>query len=373
MLGDRARSPLQRRDERGRRLRMHLVGRRPDPRASALQARCSRSSGFFSAGGAAVRSRAQRSTAIELGRVHRRGRARPGCAPRRPARRRAIRWPASARAASRCRRSSSCSRRRRRRPSARAPGRGSTGRPRAPGRSARRRRAVSEAAAHGGVARGRQAVVEAPRERARVAMAGLVGMLAGLVARDELEHAQRQRGIGFAQGADRLQRERAARALGGEEEELVELLRRAGLEQRKERADGLADAGRRLRQRGSGRAARRGTPPRRARAGRCGTPGAESAARSSARIAPFAVRQLRSAQARKRSQSASKNRCSSAAVWRSTSDVFAPARRCRSRPARRRASAARAAGTAASRRPWPAPSAGAGGSPACVEIARDRS
>src|SRR5262249_10080999 len=77
------------------------------------------------------------------------------------------------------------------------------------------------------------------------AVAGLVRMLAGLLARGELEHAQRQR-----PGAERGQRvecEPASRALGAEEADLVELLPGAGLQQREDRADGLADARWRLR------------------------------------------------------------------------------------------------------------------------------
>ena len=46
---------------------------------------------------------------------------------------------------------------------------------------------------HGGSAGGGQAVVKAPGQRARVALAQLVGVLAGLVARDEVDHPQRQR------------------------------------------------------------------------------------------------------------------------------------------------------------------------------------
>ena len=94
----------------------------------------------------------------------------------------------------------------------------------------------------------RQAVVEASRQRAGLAMARLVRMLAELVARLQLQHPQAGRGRLRVQRVQRLQRQRAARPLGGQEEQLVQAGLGRGLEQRKQGAQRFADAGRRLRQ-----------------------------------------------------------------------------------------------------------------------------
>ena len=140
---------------------------------------------------------------------------------------------------------------------------------------------------HGGGARGGQAVVEALRQRAALAVAGFVGMLAGLVARHQLQHAQ----AGCGQLLHGVQRELAARGLGGEEEDLVQPLRRRGLQQREQGAQRLANAGGRLRQQAA--AAARGVVDRR---GQCALAGAELAVREAQglqlHITRRAVRQL---------------------------------------------------------------------------------
>jgi hypothetical protein len=97
------------------------------------------------------------------------------------------------------------------------------------------------------LARGGQAVVEAAGQRAGVAVAGAVGVLAHLLARREFQHAQPAGALPLVEHAQRIERHRAARGLGGEEEELVDLLRRPRLEQRKDGGQRLADAGGRLR------------------------------------------------------------------------------------------------------------------------------
>ncbi|MNN17797.1 hypothetical protein D3C81_1309910 [compost metagenome] len=74
-------------------------------------------------------------------------------------------------------------------------------------------------------------------------MAGFVGVLAGLVAGNQLQSAQRglRRGPGdLLQG---IQRQCSAWGLGGQEKHFVELLRHHGLEQREQRAESLADTG----------------------------------------------------------------------------------------------------------------------------------
>ncbi len=113
-------------------------------------------------------------------------------------------------------------------------------------------------------------------------MAGLVGMLAGLVARDQFQHAQRRLALREHRSAARIERQAPARRLRGQEEHLVDALLRHGLEHREQGADGLADAGRRLRH----QAARRCCWPcrwsRPGGAGRAGSRHAGSAARVSA-------------------------------------------------------------------------------------------
>ncbi|MDT4833140.1 hypothetical protein FQZ97_667300 [compost metagenome] len=109
------------------------------------------------------------------------------------------------------------------------------------------RLAVEPAHLRGLGARGRQAVVEAACQRAGLAVAGAVGVLADLLAGREFEHARPVRAA-LPQHAQGVQRHGPAGGLGGEEEHLVELVRRARLEQRKERGQRLADAGGRLRQ-----------------------------------------------------------------------------------------------------------------------------
>jgi hypothetical protein len=93
-------------------------------------------------------------------------------------------------------------------------------------------------------ARGRQPVVKTLREWTGLAVTGLVRMFAGLVARDQLDRAQRR--LLRAQYGQRIQCERAPRRFRGEEKQLVDVLRRQCFQQRKDRAQRLADAGRRL-------------------------------------------------------------------------------------------------------------------------------
>ena len=74
-------------------------------------------------------------------------------------------------------------------------------------------------------------------------MAGFVRVFAGLVAGDQLQRAQAGLGLGVGQLAKCIQRQRAPRRLGCQEEQLVQLLRHHGLEQGKQRTQGLADTG----------------------------------------------------------------------------------------------------------------------------------
>ena len=72
-------------------------------------------------------------------------------------------------------------------------------------------------------------------------------MLAGLVARGELEDPQRLPGRrGIADPAQGIEGQLPTRGLGAEKEDLVDAGDRRGLEHREQRADGLADAGGRL-------------------------------------------------------------------------------------------------------------------------------
>jgi len=73
-------------------------------------------------------------------------------------------------------------------------------------------------------------------------VANLVGMLAGLIPRDELNHPQWQFRVASTKRLQGAERKRPAGAFGGQEEDLVELLPRARLEHRKQRGDSLADA-----------------------------------------------------------------------------------------------------------------------------------
>jgi len=119
------------------------------------------------------------------------------------------------------------------------------------------RRAIESHAFERRRARRRQSIVEPACERARFAVARRFGMLASLLARNELEHAQGQRGTrriggGFAVGAgergEGVQRQLASRAFRAQEHDLVDPGARAGLQLGKQRADGLADARWRLRE-----------------------------------------------------------------------------------------------------------------------------
>jgi hypothetical protein len=75
---------------------------------------------------------------------------------------------------------------------------------------------------HRGLPRRAQAVVEAARQRAGLAVAGLVGVLAGLVPRDEFQHAQRCLWQARAQALQCVQRQPAPGRLGGQIEHLVQ-------------------------------------------------------------------------------------------------------------------------------------------------------
>ncbi|MNZ72393.1 hypothetical protein D3C78_907720 [compost metagenome] len=85
----------------------------------------------------------------------------------------------------------------------------------------------------------RQAVVEALGEGAGVTMAGVLRVLAGLVAGHQLQHSQG--GGGYL--PEGIEGELAARCLRREEEDLVQTLARCRLEQGEQGAEGLADAG----------------------------------------------------------------------------------------------------------------------------------
>ncbi|MCY1228633.1 hypothetical protein D9M72_409600 [compost metagenome] len=89
---------------------------------------------------------------------------------------------------------------------------------------------------------GRQAFVEAPGQRAGLAVAGVFRVLAGLVAGHQFEHAQR-----LCPGLrQRIQGQLPTGCFRGEEEDLIQPLARHGLEQREQCAQGFADAGGRL-------------------------------------------------------------------------------------------------------------------------------
>ena len=218
----------------GRRLGVHLVRHALASLSSAIQQRLQPGRAPSSAGrsaGAAPGAPARRCSGIELGACTSGGRARPGCAPRRPARRRASRWPASGRAAGRCSRSSSCSRRRPRRSSAPVPGPGSRGRPRAPA-PPRAALAWSSAAAADAPARrrapragGRRSPWPAGRNRRGRPCRG-----ARRPCRGPPVPAPAAAGPArcAAMRVQRIQRQAARpERLGGQEEDLVELLRRA--------------------------------------------------------------------------------------------------------------------------------------------------
>ncbi|MNP09769.1 hypothetical protein D3C76_1018860 [compost metagenome] len=102
--------------------------------------------------------------------------------------------------------------------------------------------AVQQGALRRRLACGRQAVVEPLGQWAGLAVAGLVGVLAGFVPGDQFQGAQGGLRGSLGHLPKGIQRQRPARGLGRQEKQLVELLRDHGLEQRKQRAQGLADA-----------------------------------------------------------------------------------------------------------------------------------
>lgn len=109
-------------------------------------------------------------------------------------------------------------------------------------------------AAHGGLIElvlgnglgtgGRQAVVEAFGERAGFAVAGLIRVLAGLVAGYVLQYAQVQWCLAVrTQALQSVQRELTTGRLGREKKQPIHLLFRHRLELREQGAERLADAG----------------------------------------------------------------------------------------------------------------------------------
>ena len=103
-------------------------------------------------------------------------------------------------------------------------------------------------------ARSRQTVVKAPRERAGLAMAGLVRVLAGRFLGHDGQHAQGWGPVfglprqALSQVLQRLERRALGGALAGQVGDSVQPLLPHGAQRREQRADGLADARGRLRQ-----------------------------------------------------------------------------------------------------------------------------
>ncbi len=213
---------------------------------------------------------------------------------------------------------------------------------------------------HGRITRLRQTVVEAVRERARRTMALLVGVFAAFFACHQFQHAQRQRRHAGAYRSQRIERQAPARTFGGEEEHLVELLRRARLEHRKDRGDRLADAGGRLRHQAA-------PAPRRAEHGF----GQASLAGAKRWVHETQLGERGVALGAVRHFAVGPEQKTLAQVFEEAPQIplrciaaseHVPARcRCRNTPATQRVRAARIHGTAASRRPSPVPSAAGGG------------
>jgi len=101
-------------------------------------------------------------------------------------------------------------------------------------------------AGHCGHARCGQAIIKASGQRTGVAIAGVFGIFASLVPRDQFQYPQGHRLPGRIEHLRCIERQFAPRGLGSQEQQLVELLARHGLEQRKQGADGFANPGRRL-------------------------------------------------------------------------------------------------------------------------------
>ena len=99
----------------------------------------------------------------------------------------------------------------------------------------------------------RQPVVKTPGQWAGIAVAGFVGVLARFVARHQLQHTQRQCGCAVGQARQRIQRHLPPRGFGRQKKHLVDTLRGRGLEQREQRAHGLANARGCLRQQAAAR------------------------------------------------------------------------------------------------------------------------
>ena len=199
-------------------------------------------------------------------------------------------------------------------------------------------------------------------------MAGLVAVLAGLVARHQFD----ARAARSAAGAALQALERRRRPAGGPSpwpsgRRSCRALRRPRLEQREQRADRLADAGGRLRQQAAPARARRG---RRASASSrwparkpaCGKRSAREGGVARGGVRQFAARPRRGRLAQRSSKSALQVARREGLARRRlhlAADVEIDQRDAQLRRARAR-------GTAASRRPAPAPSAARGGSRACA-------
>ena len=198
-------------------------------------------------------------------------------------------------------------------------------------------------------------------------MAGLVGVLADLVARDQFEsHAQRRARRAALRCSVSSASSASARpgVFAVRKKTLVELARAPRLEQREKRGERLADAGGRLRHQAARRRAPRGRRPPPARAARCETApcGNGSAASAASRAARCAT--SCSAQARNRSHCSTKKISQVSRGCAFVEHRFLLAADVEVDQRDRQLARARACGTAASRRRAPAPSAARGGWPA---------
>ena len=106
--------------------------------------------------------------------------------------------------------------------------------------------AVHAGGVHGGDAGGRQAVVKTFCQRAGIAVAGFVRMLAGFVARHQFQRAQGQAGRVRLQPRQAVEHELAARGFGAQGVELIGASHRQGAQRREQRAHRFANAGGRL-------------------------------------------------------------------------------------------------------------------------------
>lgn len=116
-----------------------------------------------------------------------------------------------------------------------------------------------------------QAIIKTTGQRARFAMAGFVRMLAGLVPGDHFQYPQRHGRGAVRNQPGRVQGQFASWGFRREKEHLVQSLGRQSLEHREQRANGLADPGRRL-----GHQATTGTDGLEHRLGQVPLPGPEA-------------------------------------------------------------------------------------------------